>query len=326
MIEPFQNAWVLKRTSQVLEWPKHPSTIIPPPANWIYSPTNAYGYNTIYGLDKFVQIPRGGSQIGSYSYDGLTWSTFTMPGSSLLVWTAIAYSNNMFIATASTGSPGTTTYAYSSDGITWSLGTLPGAGRYSGVAYGNGVWVIINQDSGTYYTSTNGISWTSRTYNSIGWKVKFVNDRFITWSLFNVFASYSIDGINWLPMVFLNAQTYVSQNGIFTGVSYGNGKYVFALGGNGTSSYCGISTDGINITAQSLGGTATQWISTEYGNNYFVIVSASSTRSVISSDTINWSDRIMLTVAGGFGLAYNNKKFIRDGIGGLEPIQYLKTF
>ena len=87
----------------------------------------------------------------------------------------------------------------------WVTGTLPtpgGGGYYSSVVFGNGIWVAAVPNTTNYATSTDGITWTSRTLpsnfsnnNAIRARMVFFDGAFYYYYINNVYKS--TDGINW---------------------------------------------------------------------------------------------------------------------------------
>jgi hypothetical protein len=100
-----------------------------------------------YGNDRFVAISSTGD-IG-YSFDGSLWLPATMPsqdGSTAHNWKKIRYAQGVFFAVGDTGGrdilgdpvPVPTTYsATSSDGITWTSRTLASSKEWVSIAFGN---------------------------------------------------------------------------------------------------------------------------------------------------------------------------------------------
>lgn len=88
--------------------------------------------------------------------NGLTWSAVTSPfnyyNDEIL---DIVFANGLFVA-----SGGTNTLATSPDGLTWTLRSsgLTGTLDNTGLAYGNGLWIVANGTD--MATSTDGITWT----------------------------------------------------------------------------------------------------------------------------------------------------------------------
>jgi hypothetical protein len=204
-------------------------------------------YQIAYGNGYFVAVPGSGIATTSayYSTNGTTWTLMTLPTSQ--AWTGVAFGNGVFVAYANALTPA----AYSTNGTTWTTQTLPTAAGPT-MAYVNGyfitqalrstngtTWtatsmpitptyisygnsVYIAQASGatnTYYTSTDGTTWTGRTFSpggnnidttstSIG-NIVFIYDRFVltstrgglgvTYYVYG-YTHYwtSVDGINWV--------------------------------------------------------------------------------------------------------------------------------
>lgn len=110
-----------------------------------------------YGAGKFVAINGNESQ-AAYSTDGVTWNLTNLPVINSN-WKKIIYSNNKFIAIPSYE----TTGAYSTDGVTWNAMTLPSDQAWYGIAYGNGVYVLLegfDTQGNVAGFSTDGINWS----------------------------------------------------------------------------------------------------------------------------------------------------------------------
>jgi hypothetical protein len=56
----------------------------------------------------------------------------------------------------------------STDGVNWTAQTLP-SGTWAAITFGKGLFVAVNQASGTssIVTSPDGVTWTARTHPSI---------------------------------------------------------------------------------------------------------------------------------------------------------------
>ena len=128
-----------------------------------------------YGNDRFVAISESSNLVG-YSYDGISWSTSTLPQS--FPWRSIEFGDGLFIAM---GNSGTNHKAVSStDGISWDyITSYPPIGIASGViisdlAYSinRKQWVVVhnNGDFNTWKTSfisnDNGKTWQQTTMSS----------------------------------------------------------------------------------------------------------------------------------------------------------------
>lgn len=115
---------------------------------------------------------------------------------------------------------------------TWSTITVP-SGKYRGVAYGAGIWVIMRPGSTGYATSTNGTTWTSRTLPATFAeatgddyaKLLFTNSKFYYYSPDNVYSS--TDGINWTNEATITGGNLDAVNGWAVG-----GNLILGFGAN----------------------------------------------------------------------------------------------
>ena len=121
-----------------------------------------------YGGGKWVAIgsgnyPNDNTNSYIYSSDGETWTSNTLPLT--MIWQSIAYGNGVFVAFG-----GGNSYAYSSDGVNWSTQTKPNSNCYK-VWFQGGMFITFleSTNSSTYYTSTDGATWTSGTMSSPRW-------------------------------------------------------------------------------------------------------------------------------------------------------------
>ena len=120
------------------------------------------GYNAIaYGAGKFVAI-KGASTNASYSADGITWTSVTLPGTADAA-TDIIWGNGRFVVLG-----GTNGIMYSLDGVTWvnnSL-TLPLTATERKLAYGQGMFIITSDDTDQIQYSTDGLYWQAYTLST----------------------------------------------------------------------------------------------------------------------------------------------------------------
>jgi hypothetical protein len=108
-------------------------------------------------------------------------------------WVSIAASDSQFVLLTDASC------MVSSNGISWQSVTLPHSG-YSGIAYGNGLFVAVRSGYSDFSTSPDGINWTARTNASgdtLGSRVKFANGRFFTHGGVNKHILTCTDGISW---------------------------------------------------------------------------------------------------------------------------------
>ena len=224
---------------------------------------------------------------------GVNWRRETPASLNSFAGSGIAYGNGYFVAVTSvTNVPGTKV-ARSTDGRNWEVG--PDAYRYtstaswSGIAFGGDVFVAV-ASGGQIMTSTDGLTWTSRTPTDGGeaWTdIAYGNGTFVAIAP-NGYARYSTNGgTTW---------TRSSLQAIFTSISalaFGNGIFV-AVGIS--ASY--TSSDGItwaqsdNIATKTggyhYGGLAygaDKWIALPSDNR----LSSSAQGSLYSTDGLTWT-------------------------------------
>lgn len=137
-----------------------------------------------------------------YSSDAVTWGSVTpnpSTGTGSYIQTIAFDSAGKYMAIHQGTS--TTTHLKCSSDITvagnWTSMTMPSSTQWAGLAYGNGTWVAMRNNSALYAYSTNfGTTWTSATapdnfsaINTYLQKIAFINDKF-------VYQAY--DGTNWV--------------------------------------------------------------------------------------------------------------------------------
>lgn len=188
---------------------------------------------------------------------------------------------------------------YSTDGETWAR--MSGLSNYtfSGVAYGNGMFVAVSSHvSGGQYYSTDGINWAKGNLGTaVVNGIAYGNGRFV--AVCNVGgAKYSTDGVNWTAMTGLSSDN-------FYGVTFGNDRFV-CVGASGKSYY---STNGTSWTAMSGLTSSYTYYCVAYGNGRFVAVNAGGT-AYYSTDGISWTSGNNLTRYNCRGIAYGNDRFV----------------
>ena len=229
----------------------------------------------------------------------------------------VVYGNGIFVAT------GSSSRLYSFNGINWTVPTVTGW-QCDKIAFNNGLFVGIGYatisgiPTAFAYTSTDGLTWTSRTPAAALWwrEIVFGNGLFVAVSRTGTGnrVMTSPDGITWTSRT-----TPMDAN--FTGIAYGNGVFVaVSEGGIGvTGGNVMTSTNGITWTQQNLTWTASTvhfakgkfttgyrystdgitWntsninfnaLGITYGNGYFVgIIDSGANRIYYSTDAITWT-------------------------------------
>jgi hypothetical protein len=136
------------------------------------------GYDSLtFGKGLFVALDSGSTNAVT-SPDGETWTARTLPNSKN--WIDVVWGNGIFVALAS--DTGANNMAYSIDGTTWTAASTPNATAIpSGLAYGQGVFVVTYSDNETVIgESFDGVYWTEVTgLTDIGEKIAFGNPHTI---------------------------------------------------------------------------------------------------------------------------------------------------
>ena len=295
------------------------------------------------------------------------WDTYAVkesfvnnPANAITDWTDIAYNstffrgavyaNGIFIIT------GAVFRSYSYDGINWTHLT-PSGWNCDRIAFGNGLFVGVGYASigspgvltGFVFTSTDGLTWTSRTPAANNWwkDITYGNGLFVAVSDTGTGnrVMTSPDGINW-------TSRNSAMNANFTGVAYGNGVFVAVasggvIGGVVMTSPDGItwtqqnfnvgtltvhfangkfttggyySTNGINWTAANLNFNA---LGITYGNGYYVgVVSSGANRIYYSTDAITWTATLSPSLNSYSYITFGENTFVAVADAGSNRIMY----
>jgi len=173
------------------------------------------------GEGLVVAVGLGTADAAWFSTDLASWNTTSMPNGA----SHIAYGNDTFVAIDG----GHNTTVWSGNGITgWTDDPIGVALDKSGVAFGNGVFVIT-ANSGATFTGTGGAGWTQHSPAVIvDGPIRFGNGVFV--SLQSNQVSVSTDGISWTqytaPMAAPNDIKWVPE--LATWVLIGNGSNAIA--------------------------------------------------------------------------------------------------
>ena len=265
--------------------------------------TNQYQAVAAYGDGTFVIAIQYTQSV--YSIDnGVTWNTNNMPSSR---WGCIAFGNGVFVAGVQYGKStwystdkGVTwqqggdlpesirsesstfgdgvficigsdnSYAYISNdnGQTWQKGGEIGSSKV-GIAYGNGVFVVVGNND-IRYSTDKGVTWHQSTIpaNINYYTVTYGNNKFVAVGSSDNGIVYSED----------NGQTWTrisAVSNLYPRIAYGNGVFVIIGYFNSTMYY---STDLLNwSTAQFPDSNKRDNIA--YGNEKFVSIGLSSSNA-----------------------------------------------
>jgi hypothetical protein len=257
---------------------------------WVTS-TNASSWSvlgTVPGQLTYYGLSVAGSRLylctdtvnAFYSDDsGATWNTITMPADELYfvayksgVYVAIGYGNYVYTSSTGTGSWTQRSFAGLPNNGTW----------YANGLIHNGTTFVTYSYFGSYtyyYTSTDGITWTQRTWpsmsqnagpNSAIWDgSKFVAPMYGDNSVYT-----STDGTSW---------TRTSLSYSYGSIAYGNGKYVMSRPGR-----IAYSTNGTSWTETTVSWPDSNGMTVSYGDGVFVLASTETTAAAYSADGVTW--------------------------------------
>jgi hypothetical protein len=231
-----------------------------------------------YLNNKFIAFAEGGYGT-AHSSDGINWSFYagSLPN---FGWSDITYGNGKFLINSFYGFN-----VYSStDAITWTVSSTlyPNGQAFTGLAYGNGLFVATKQDygqGGQILTSTDGINWTLQQidielqYNMLG-NIIYANNKFVTTLIGG--AAYSTDGITWTKS---NIDDYDLMVQYFYSIAYGEINT--------------IQTEEIQI---SIGGQGIPGSYVEITEPQVLYTVPSGTQTIISSIFITNHDTVERTV------------------------------
>lgn len=220
--------------------------------NWTQRTIAASGTfpNVVFANGRFFT---SNSETIHSSTDGVTWTS----GVAAVAVAKVAFGAGLFVILRQSGA--NTSYVTSAGGLAFTTRTLPAPSpnAWESIAFGNGVFVVMQNGSSSFITSTDGINWTSRTAPfSTSPSLIFANGLFVAYGGSGAPLWTSTDGITWTQRTASTGWTdvcYASDLGRFFAV-----KSQAAI----------MSTDGITWTDYSKGSSfpvGTNRI--VYGNN-----------------------------------------------------------
>ena len=183
------------------------------------------------------------------------------------------------------------------EGETWTTNTFPVTLTSPRVFYGGNLFILNDDFSGVFYSSTDGINWTSR---AVSTSFRYMHDFAYGNGIYvatgqnesvqgagqPVKMFYSNDGINWS---LTNTIPGWANQWV---VAFGNNKFVAAKGGSCSTSCISYSSDGINwslATTPNLGsGPITNFTDIIYTGTTFYAVSGGGA-VITSSDGVSWT-------------------------------------
>lgn len=222
--------------------------------------------------------------------------------------------------------------------VSWTTNdTLPASLYWKAVAFGNGVFVAIGNNTATTARSTDGVTWAlgGNTPSSQYWNhLFFVNGLFYVVNN-SGFSASSPDGTTWTDrgtptiasgnqrMVYSNttlvlmssatsdgrvatstdggvswtARSLISSLGL-SGLAFGNGVLVASVSSTTTNTAFRSTDDGVTWSAVTL-PVGKSWAKIAFGNGIFVMPVNNAAEALVSRDGLNWK---LVTTAGDTGI------------------------
>ena len=271
--------------------------VVDTPALGVISVWEATG--TAYG-GQYVALPASGTT-AARSVDGQTWTSVTLPtaGNWSVTANGLVGSQYYQVALAS----GATNGLYSiNGGTTWTAVTgLAASSTWTDMAYGNGRFIAVANNSAVPFISTTGTTWavggsmgatTTWTGIAYGGANGTNGSVFVAVASGGTSAVWSTNGNTWTAAVLP-----VSAN--WSGVAWGNGRFVaISTTASSTGGYVGAySFDGITWRACNV-DNAVAWNKISYGQGVFMVTSTTSTTKIATSeDGINWKSQTLGTAS-----------------------------
>ena len=221
--------------------------------------------------------------------NGAGTTTFTIAGTAYPVTAGSTVGTSAYTGSQSVTVATTTTITGTGAPTPFVSNTMPTAATWFAVAYGNGLFVAVANNtstSGAY--SADGINWTASTMSlSTSFSsIAYGNGTFVALPNSGTTGSYSTNGKTWTSMTIPTA-------GPYTALTYGNGKFVAIPSGFSTTSI--YSANGITWSSASTLPAPFYWFGVAYGNNgVFSAIAifdgsfAPTSQAAYSTDGINW--------------------------------------
>ena len=184
----------------------------------------------------------------------------------------------------------------------WQETTMPWEQPWNDVAYGNGKFVAIAEQTSRGAYSEDGITWKQMNMPvSAYWSsIAYGNGKFVAVSYnHSTVSAYSLDGVNW-------TQTTMPASANWCSVIYGADKFVAVANPSDRAAY---SLDGITWVETTMPSNS-PWLDIAYGNNKFIVVSYEGGNLAYSNDGITWEQTTMFPYAGWRSVAYGNDVFV----------------
>ncbi len=289
-----------------------------------------------YGNGTFVAIAEStsGSALRSVSTNGgATWSLGTLAGAGAR---CIAYGGTRFVAVEGSFS---NQVSYSTNGVTWTNTTMPANddstnSNWVDIAYGNGRFVAIAENSAMAAYSFDGATWVKSNLPAIAeWtSVSYGQGLFYATSLGDVAAS-SEDGVNWTVRSSAYASLTVTatakdtdagyiartlpSTGYWTDVLWDGTQFIAVGHDNGVTpaAYGARSTDGETWVSVTFPLVSSQYEYTAIaynGTNQYIAIINNTRHIASSSNGTTWTGTVNAIPTSGqwADMVYGNGRYI----------------
>jgi hypothetical protein len=146
--------------------------------NWFPSPENlpvSQTWSAIeFGVDNFVAFGDGSTD-AAYSTNGINWNAVTVP---YVFYRDVAYGTGTFVAV---GYSSGVAAISKDDGLTWTSASLGTTSNWASVAFGNGKFIAVQNDSDVFVESSDGLTWIAgQLPSSEHWnRIAFGGNKFV---------------------------------------------------------------------------------------------------------------------------------------------------
>jgi hypothetical protein len=210
-----------------------------------------------------------------------------------------------FVAIAAAGTNNANLLLTDADTDTWNAGTALPNTSFAALTYGNGVFVAVGGGggSGSAATSTDGISWVSRTTPTLGagtlTGVTYGAGYYVAINGGGDEAFRSTNGIVWTSAGNLPAAA------IWSSVAYGNGRFV-AIANSSNEVAISYDSGATWIVSPSMLPSNELWVTVKYGQGLFVAVAEGTDICATSQDGITWTKQTLSASTVWHALAFGN--------------------
>jgi hypothetical protein len=211
-------------------------------------------------------------------------------------WSTVAYGDGQFVALSANGLG-----ARSVNGITWTPITVPTL-PYTGITYGDGVWVAVARDGKSIARSTNGSVWSTVTL------LEFADWSSVAYGK-GIFVAVAESDSSTTQTIYSTDAGLTWTNGAFSGgcksIAYGNNRFVAIEGGFGSAEQTFMSFDGI-VWQEGKLPVPSNWRAVAYGQGEFRAIGNFENVVAKSVDGLVWETETLPTADDYRSIAFGN--------------------